>query len=46
MAEVVVKDQELQKAAMEGMDEFIDVFVKAIYDASRNVEGPKRAVGK
>ena len=33
MAEVVVKDQELQKAAMEGMDEFIDVFVKAIYDA-------------
>ena len=33
MKEVVVKDQELQKAAMEGMDEFIDVFVKAIYDA-------------
>ena len=33
MKEVVVKDAELQKAAMEGMDEFIDVFVKAIYDA-------------
>ena len=33
MKEVIVKDQELQKAAMEGMDEFIDVFVKAIYDA-------------
>ena len=33
MKEVIVKDQDLQKAAMEGMDEFIDVFVKAIYDA-------------
>ena len=33
MVEVVVKDQDLQKAALEGMDEFIDVFVKAIYDA-------------
>ena len=29
MKEVIVKDQVLQKAAMEGMDEFIDVFVKA-----------------
>jgi hypothetical protein len=30
MKEVIVKDQELQKAAMEGMDEFIDEIVKAI----------------
>ena len=33
MAEVIVKDEELQKAALEGMDEFLAVFVKAIYDA-------------
>ena len=33
MKEVIVKDQDLQKAAMEGMDAFIDVFVSAIYDA-------------
>ena len=33
MKEVIVKDQDLQKAALEGMDEFLDVFVKAIYDA-------------
>lgn len=33
MVEVIVKDEELQKAAMEGMDEFLGVFVKAIYDA-------------
>jgi len=28
-----VKDADLQKAAMEGMDEFLGVFTKAIYDA-------------
>ena len=33
MKEVVVKDADLQKAAMEGMDAFVNVFVKAIYDA-------------
>ena len=33
MKEVIVKDQVLQKAAMEGMDEFLGVFTKAIYDA-------------
>ena len=33
MVEVIVKDEKLQKAAMEGMDEFLGVFVKAIYDA-------------
>ena len=33
MAEVIVKDEELQKAALEGMDECLAVFVKAIYDA-------------
>ena len=33
MVEVIVKDEDLQQAALEGMDEFLDVFVKAIYDA-------------
>ena len=33
MKEVIVKDADLQKAAMEGMDEFLSVFTKAIYDA-------------
>ena len=33
MKEVVVKDQDLQKAAMEGMDAFIGVFTKAIHGA-------------
>ena len=28
-----MKDADLQKAAMEGMDEFLSVFTKAIYDA-------------
>ena len=32
MKEVIVKDADLQKAAMEGMDPFLQVFVKAIYD--------------
>ncbi|MBQ8989487.1 MAG: DMP19 family protein [Prevotella sp.] len=33
MKEVIVKDADLQQAALEGMDEFLQVFVKAIYDA-------------
>ncbi len=33
MKEVIVKDEALQKAAMEGMDAFVKVFVDAIYDA-------------
>ena len=33
MKEVIVKDADLQKAAMEEMDEFLGVFTKAIYDA-------------
>ena len=33
MKEGIVKDADLQKAAMEGMDEFLGVFTKAIYDA-------------
>ena len=33
MREVIVKDADLQQAAMEGMDAFIGVFVKAIYDS-------------
>lgn len=33
MKEVIVKDADLQQAAMEGMDEFLSVFTKAIYDA-------------
>ena len=33
MKEVIVKDADLQQAAMEGMDAFLQVFVKAIYDA-------------
>lgn len=33
MKEVVVKDADLQQAAMEGMDAFLQVFVKAIYDS-------------
>lgn len=33
MTEVIVKDADLQQAAMEGMDEFLGVFTKAIYDA-------------
>jgi hypothetical protein len=33
MKEVIVKDADLQQAAMDGMDAFIQVFVKAIYDA-------------
>ena len=33
MKEVIVKDADLQQAAMEGMDAFIGVFVKAIYDS-------------
>ena len=33
MKDVIVKDADLQKAAMEGMDEFLSVFTKAIYDA-------------
>ena len=31
MKEVIVKDADLQQAAMEGMDAFVHVFVKAIY---------------
>ena len=30
---MIVKDADLQQAAMEGMDAFLDVFVKAIYDS-------------
>ena len=33
MKEVTIKDADLQQAAMEGMDAFIGVFVKAIYDS-------------
>ena len=33
MKEVIVKDAELQQAAMEGMDAFIGVFTKAIHGA-------------
>ncbi|MBQ8948295.1 MAG: DMP19 family protein [Prevotella sp.] len=33
MKEVVIKDADLQQAAMKGMDAFLDVFVKATYDA-------------
>jgi len=33
MKEVIVKDADLQQAAMEGMDAFLQVFVKATYDA-------------
>ena len=33
MKEVIVKDADLQQAAKEGMDAFIGVFVKAIYDS-------------
>ena len=33
MKEVIVKDADLQQAAMESMDAFVNVFVKAIYDA-------------
>ena len=33
MKEVVVKDADLQQAAMEGMDAFLGVFVKATYEA-------------
>ena len=33
MKEVIVKDADLQQAAMEGMDAFIGVFAKAIYDS-------------
>ena len=33
MKEVLVKDADLRAAAEEGMDAFIDVFVKATYEA-------------
>lgn len=33
MKEVVVKDADLQQAALEGMDALLGVFVKAIYEA-------------
>lgn len=33
MKTVIVKDAELIKAAQEGMDEFLQVFIKGIYDA-------------
>ena len=33
MKEVIVKDADLQQAAMEGMDAFLQVFVKGMYDA-------------
>lgn len=33
MKEVIVKDADLQQAAMEGMDAFIGVFTKAIHEA-------------
>ena len=33
MKDVIVKDADLQQAAMEGMDAFVGVFVKAIYEA-------------
>ena len=33
MKEVIVKDADLQQAAQEGMDAFLNVFVKATYDA-------------
>ena len=33
MKKVIVKDAELQQAAMEGMDSFLQVFIKAIHEA-------------
>ena len=33
MKEVIILDKELQQAAMDGMDAFIDVFVRGIYHA-------------
>jgi hypothetical protein len=33
MKEVIVKDAELQQAAMEGMDSFLQVFIRAIREA-------------
>ena len=33
MKKIIVKDQELSQAALEGMDEFLNVFIKAIRDA-------------
>ena len=33
MKKVIVKDAELQQAAMEGMDSFLQVFIKAIQEA-------------
>ena len=33
MKEIIVKDAALQEAAMKGMDEFLQVFVKAYYEA-------------
>ena len=33
MKEVIVKDADLQQAVKEGMDAFLNVFVKSIYDA-------------
>lgn len=33
MKEVTIKDADLQQAAMEGIDAFLAVFVKAIYDS-------------
>ena len=33
MKEVIVKDADLQQAALEGMDAFIGVFLKAIHEA-------------
>ena len=33
ITKVVVRDADLQRAATEGMDAFMDVFVNAVYDA-------------
>ena len=33
MKKIIVKDQELSQAALESMDEFLNVFIKAIRDA-------------
>lgn len=33
MKEIIVKDSDLRRAAEEGMDEFVNVFYNAIYDA-------------
>jgi len=45
MKQITVKDSELSQAALEGMDEFLQVFIRAIHDAIGGELTPENMAG-